>query len=240
MLVQLTDSISVFNGDCVQLVAELGASLSAVIEIVDPPYGVTDHEWDRIVPASSWMRGRGTVAFAAEPYATHLITTAPQPFMYDQVWVKNCTSNHMNASRQPLRRHERVLVFGAPPYTPQKRKRSARELARLNKVQREKYQERNPDTVLEFDSVNCRSGERTAHPSQKPIELLDHLVRTYTLPGDTIFDPFMGSGTTAVAVLRVGEGRKFIGAELNPEFYALTVERIRRGVRAISNGEEAR
>lgn len=233
--------IRLYNGNCADLFApdEAGVyEFERAIEITDPPYGVTDHEWDTVVEASVWMFGRGCIAFAAEPYANHLLNTATLPFQHDEVWVKNCTSNHMNASRQPLRRHERVLVFGSPPYNPQMRARTAKELARLNKEQRKTMQLRNPDTVLDFESVNCRSGARTSHPSQKPIELVEYLVRTYSNPGDLIVDPFTGSGTTAIAVLRAG-GRRFLGAELSVEFYDLAVARIIAGIEAILRGEEA-
>ncbi len=234
-------TISLFHGDCADLFRRtVGMERRArIIQITDPPYGVTGHDWDTVVEAHVWMFGRGCVAFASEPYANHLINTATLPFQHDEVWVKNCTSNHMNASRQPLRRHERVLVFGSPPYNPQMRKRTAKELSKLNKEQRESMQLRNPDTVLDFASVNCRSGARTAHPSQKPIELVEYLVRTYSNPGDLIIDPFSGSGTTAIAVLRAGEGRAFLGAELFAEFYDLAVARITAGIEAISRDEEA-
>jgi len=218
---EAVDMVTLICGDCVDALASLeGAGLV----ITDPPYGVTDHEWDNVVPTSKWMVGPGAVVTATSPYLHHLQSTAPLPFKYDCVWVKNTTSNALNAARQPLRRHELVGVFGALPYNPQKRKRSAKEMSRLNAEQRKTMAYANPDSVIEIEAVNNRSGERTSHPSQKPVALFEYLVATYTNPGDTVIDPFMGSGTTGVACMRLG--RRFIGIERDPAYFVLATERI--------------
>jgi site-specific DNA-methyltransferase (adenine-specific) len=137
------------------------------------------------------------------------------------VWVKNCVSNAMNATRMPMRRHERVLVFGDYEWNPQKRKRSAGEMARLNQKQRETMQWATPDTVLEYESVNCRHGERTPHPSQKPVPLMEYLIKSFT--AGVICDPFAGSGSTLVAAKRTG--RHVIGFELEERFCELAARR---------------
>ena len=209
------------HADCRDVLA--GISEPFVI-ISDPPYGVTDHMWDVVVPAREWMCGAGAVVTASEPYATALITEAPVRFRYDLVWVKNCVSNAMNAAKMPMRRHERVLVFGDVAYNPQKRQRTAKELSRLNSEQRKTMQWANPDSVIEIDAVNNRSGERTSHPSQKPVALLEYLIKTFTNPGDLVVDPFMGSGTTGVAC--GSTGRRFIGIERDADFFALATARI--------------
>jgi len=95
-------------------------------------------------------------------------------------------------------------------------------MKRLNKRQRETMRFATPDTVLEFDSVNCRSGERTEHPSQKPVELMRYLVDTFTT--GTVCDPFMGSGTTGLACIRTG--RKFIGIEKDARFFETARKRL--------------
>ncbi len=205
----------VITGDCLEVMRGMeDGSVDAVV--TDPPYGVTDHSWDVPVNSAEWMIAKSAVAFSCEPYSTALINENALPFRFDYVWVKNCASNHFNAHRAPMRRHERVLVFGEYKYNPVMRKRSAEEMSRLNARQREKYPEVYPDTILDFNSVNCRSGDRTAHPSQKPAELMEHLIRTHTDEGDTILDPFCGSGTTGVACIRTG--RNFIGIEINEEY----------------------
>ena len=217
VVVRLSDSITVIRGDCRDV---LPVECDAVV--TDPPYGVTDHEWDKVIPAVEWMRAACCVATASEPFATALIGQAPLPFRFDCVWVKNCCSNAMNAKRMPLRRHERVLIFGDYAWNPKKRERTPDEMKRLNKRQRETMRFATPDTVLEFDSVNCRSGERTEHPSQKPVELMRYLVDTFTT--GTVCDPFMGSGTTGLACIRTG--RKFIGIEKDARFFETARKRL--------------
>lgn len=211
--------VTLYLGDCVELKPR------ADIVITDPPYGVTDHDWDVIVEPSEWMTARGAIATATEPFATRLITSSVLPFKYDCVWVKNCVTNAMNAGRMPMRRHERVLVFGEYTWNPQKRKRSAGEMARLNKEQRQSMAYASPDTVMEFASVNCRSGERQPHPSQKPVELMSWIISNFTSDDEAVLDPFMGSGTTGIACIRTG--RRFVGIEKDPTHYATALKRIK-------------
>jgi predicted RNA methylase len=222
LVVRLSDSVTIIHGDCRDV---LPVECDAVV--TDPPYGVTDHEWDTVVPAAAWMRAACCVATASEPFATVLIGQAPIPFRFDCVWVKNCCSNPMNAKRMPLRRHERVLVFGDYAWNPRKRERTADEMKRLNRKQRETMRFSTPDSVLEFDSVNCRSGERTSHPSQKPVELMQYLVETFTT--GTVCDPFMGSGSTGIACIRTG--RKFIGIEKDARYFEIARARLENELR---------
>lgn len=217
MRIETIGNATLYHADCVEILARL----SADIVVTDPPYGVTGHPWD--VPVDPVWMIAGAVCFAAEPYATRLINSAPLPFKYDLVWKKNTCTTYQSGS-QPARSHERILVFGDVPYFPQKRARSAHEMQRLNKTQRETYGLANPMSVLEFDAVNNQSGERTPHPSQKPVDLMEWLVLSYTSQDMRIFDPFMGSGSTGVACARLG--RSFVGVERNAEFFEMACERI--------------
>jgi site-specific DNA-methyltransferase (adenine-specific) len=207
-----------YLGDC----REILPTISADAIVTDPPYGVTDHAWDVVVHPRDWMAAPCAIATASEPYATQLITQSPLPFRFDFVWVKNCASNAMNAKLMPMRRHERVLLFGDYAYNPQKRRRTTDELKRLNATQRQTMEFASPDSVLEFDSVNSRSGEREPHPSQKPVDLIQYLVLSLT--AGTVCDPFAGSGTTGVACANLG--RSFIGIEREREFFDIACERI--------------
>lgn len=212
--------VTLYHGDCRELVPELlDYALHSIV--TDPPYGVTDHEWDEVVSPEEWMRTKCAVVTASEPYATQLINSAPMKFVFDCVWVKNYASNRWAVEMQPMRRHERVLVFGDYSWNPQKRKRSAEEMARLNQKQRETMEWANPDSVLEFDIVNCRSGERTEHPSQKPVPLMEYLIKSFT--AGVICDPFTGSGSTLVAAKRIG--RHAIGFERDERFCELAARR---------------
>lgn len=223
-------TVTLYHGDCLEL---LPVDCEAIV--TDPPYGIIekavgcwendkDKPWDKVVSAKDWMCSPCCISTAAEPYATELINTAPLKFRFDCVWVKNCVSNAVNAKKMPMRRHERVLVFGDYAWNPIKRQRTQEEMKRLNKQQRLMYQYANPDTILEFESVNARSGERTEHPSQKPVELMQYLVSVFT--SGTICDPFMGSGSTGVACVR--EGRDFIGVESDAKYFKIAVDRIKR------------
>lgn len=213
---------TLYLGDCREIAPNVPG---ANIVITDPPYGVTDHEWDVPIEPDLWMLAPGCLSFAAEPFTSELIYAARRlPFRYDLVWAKNTASNAMNAKIRPLREHEQILVFGDMPYFPQKRKRSMGELLRLNAQQRESMEYASPGSVLHFEAVNNRSGNRTSHPSQKPVDLMRWLVKTYSEPSALILDPFMGSGTTGVACIL--EERRFVGIELNAAYFDLACERI--------------
>jgi site-specific DNA-methyltransferase (adenine-specific) len=223
-------TVTLYCGDCHDL---LPIEADAVVS--DPPYGMIskpigcwEHDkpkdWDVTVPAAVWMRSRVAVVTASEPYATQLITESPLPFRFDLVWVKNCVTNAVNANKMPMRRHERVLVFGDYVWHPIERHRTSDEMKRLNKQQRQTMAMASPDSVLEIDAVNNRSGDRTEHPSQKPVRLMETLITQFT--DGTILDPFMGSGTTGVACIRTG--RNFIGVEKDERYFEIAVERIRR------------
>jgi len=126
----------------------------------------------------------------------------------------------------PMRRHERVLIFGDFAWHPQKRKRTINEMKRLNSAQRVKYAEIAPDSVLEFDSVNCRSGSRTMHASQKPVELMCYILQSFT--DGTILDPFAGSGTTGRAAKDLQ--RKCTMIELEERYCEIAANRCRQEV----------
>ncbi|WP_386681895.1 DNA-methyltransferase [Loktanella sp. R86503] len=212
-----------YQGDSAAILPLLGR-VDAVV--TDPPYGVTDHAWDVVVAPSNWMVAKGAIVTASEPYATQLIMSSPLQFQHDLVWVKNCASNHFNARKMPMRRHERILAFGDVAFNPIKRKRSALEISRLNATQRETMAFASFDSILEIESVNSRSSDRTTHPSQKPVALMEILTRVFTNSTDVILDPFMGSGTTGVACVNLG--RSFIGIEKDADYFNIAVSRIQK------------
>jgi site-specific DNA-methyltransferase (adenine-specific) len=221
------DGITIYHGDCRGRPIDTRA-----VVITDPPYGVTDHGWDVVVPAHEWMHGAACVATATEPYATHLINTAPLRFRYDLVWEKNTASNAFNAKDMPMRMHERVLIFGVPHYTPLKRQRTPVEMSRLNAGQRKRYPDAHPSSVLRFEAINNRNTLRV-HPSQKPVELMDWLVRSFTAD-NLIVDPFMGSGTTLVAAYRAG--RRAIGIEIEERYCEIAAKRLAQAVLPLGVG----
>jgi site-specific DNA-methyltransferase (adenine-specific) len=217
------DGIDIYLGDCRDILPTF-PDKSFDLVLTDPPYGITDNDWDKPVDANIWMIARGAVITASEPYATNVILTAPLQFKYDCVWVKNCTSNAFNVDYMPLRRHERILIFGEMEWHPVRRKRTSKEMRRLNRKQRIYMGFANPDTILDFDSVNCRASKRTEHQSQKPVELFIYLAKSYSGSLQSILDPFMGSGTTLVAAKQLG--RKAVGIEIEEKYCEIAVKRL--------------
>lgn len=170
-----------------------------------------------------------------------IVMTASQPFTsvigasnigmlrYSWVWQKSAATGHLNAKRMPMKNHEDVLVFYSkqPTYNPQGLKDFGQVVRRGNnggcygKSGTENVQDKTgyPRTIQTF-----RSEGRTVHPTQKPVALMEYLIKTYTNEGDTVLDFTMGSGTTGVAC--VNTGRNFIGIELDPDYFAIAEKRI--------------
>ena len=211
--------------------------------LCDPPYGTTDCAWDEVLPFDLlWaeydrvLKPNGAaVLFSAQPFTTQLIASNRKAFRYCWYWLKNQPTGFTYARFQPMRRVEDVCVFykKMPTYNPQglieiekprarRKQKPTRESIYKTDTLLKEYTPRfknYPKNVLQFD---C---ERGYHPTQKPVPLLEYLVRTYTNEGDTVLDNCMGSGSTGVAVQRVG-GRNFIGIEQNPVYFEIAQKRI--------------
>lgn len=228
-------------GDCLDVMADWpDGCVDAVI--ADPPYGSTRNAWDAVVPVEPMWRELGRVCRGAivltaiQPFSSILVASRPDWFRHEWVWHKNKASGHLNASRAPLRAHETILVFGraAVPYFPQMTEghkpgnfARRRTFADSYGAQRETTYggrtTRYPRSVLDVPVLNNDSPERV-HPTQKPVELMDYLVRTYTEPGQTVLDFCMGSGSTGVAALTCG--RKFIGIEKEADIFDIALRRL--------------
>jgi site-specific DNA-methyltransferase (adenine-specific) len=232
-----------FEGDCLDILPTIAdGSIDAVI--ADPPYGTTACKWDSVIPLGPmWeqlkrvIKPRGAIVlFAAQPFTSALVMSNAGWFRYSWVWRKNKGTGHLNAPKMPLRAHEDIVVFGdsSVSYAPQMRpgdpyQRLNCSRAALNKGTFGKTNEshstvnmdgaRYPLSVIDFSVV-----ERTDHPTQKPVDLMRYLIRTYTNAGETVLDFCYGSGTTGVAALQ--EGRNFVGMEKDAGYYALGVTRI--------------
>ncbi len=229
-------------GDCLDVLRGMEAgSVDAVI--TDPPYGTTACKWDSVIPlAPMWaelkrvIKPRGAIVlFAAQPFTSALVMSNAGWFRYEIIWHKTCLTNFFHVKRQPARMHENILVFYGqqPTYNPQMVEGKPYTDTRTKKDRLENYHQRvtqkvdiinqgtrYPGTVALFSNNN--SGN--VHPTQKPVDLLRYLIRTYTNAGETVLDFTMGSGTTGVAALQ--EGRRFIGIELDPQYYAIAERRI--------------
>ena len=222
------------QGDCLNLMQTLPDN-SVDMVLCDLPYGTTQNKWDSVIPFEDlWAQYRrvctGTIVLtAAQPFTSALVMSAPHLFRYEWVWSKVRLVGHLNAKRRPMQAHESALVFSknVPPYFPQGltpcRKVNKRSTSGSNygKAGTENIAEWTgyPRSVIEFD----HDGEKH-HPTQKPVALMEYLIRTYTNEGDMVLDNTMGSGTTGVAC--VNTNRRFIGIEKDPMYFDIATRRI--------------
>ena len=223
--------------DCLEGMKHIpDGSIDAII--CDLPYGTTACAWDSIIPFDQlWeqykriiKRGAPIVLFAQQPFASVLGMSNLPWFKYEWIWEKDNSTGFLHANQMPLKIHENILVFykELPTYNPQGVVANKRKVRRghlgdnyLHSTSDE-YQsefENYPKDLLQFDK-----DQDAFHPTQKPVDLLRYLIRTYSNEGDTILDNCMGSGTTAVACIK--EKRHFIGFELNKEYFDKACKRI--------------
>lgn len=242
--------ISLLHGDCLERMEEIPDG-SVDMVLCDLPYGTTACSWDSIIPLTDlWGQYRrvtrtdgAIVLTAAQPFTTVLAASNLDQFCYTMVWNKFFAGNFVQAKRMPLRTHEDVLVFcrsgKLPRYFPQMIAREKpikkggnkqskaipirqTETAEAFTKEKKSYNTKNPITILDYS--NRGAGDRGQHPTQKPVDLLRYLIRTYTLPGETVLDNTMGSGSTAIAAVR--EGRSFIGIEMDESYFQTAKARV--------------
>jgi DNA modification methylase len=242
--------IDLRKGDCLELMKDLpDKSIDAII--ADLPYGITKCKWDTIIPFDKlWEQyeriindNGAIVLFGSQPFTSMLIMSNLKWFKYEWIWKKNTGSGFATAKYMPMKYHEHILVFGRGRinYYPIPTKRNSEE-----SINRSKYainvckdntsnhipmkrfktiydsETKSPESVLEFKSVpNARN---KIHPTQKPVELIEYLIKTYTNEGETVLDNTMGSGTTGVACINTN--RNFIGMELDDKYFEIAEKRI--------------
>ncbi|ATQ79153.1 cytosine methyltransferase [Massilia violaceinigra] len=225
-------------------------SASVDLILCDLPYGTTACAWDSVIPfAPLWAEYKriakkdvAIVLTATQPFTTALIWSNIDAFSYEWIYEKTNPKGFLNAKRRPLTAHESILVFsyGKPPYYPQKwtipdHLRTKRKHA-TSKTAGEVYGARDlvrwdddgsrfPTSVIGFSNRVGR-GENF-HPTQKPVEMMEYLIKTYTEPGQIVMDNCMGSGTTGVAAKRCG--RKFVGFEQKKSYFEIACARIEQG-----------
>lgn len=234
--------LTLMRGDCLEKMKEL-PDCSIDMVLTDPPYGTTACKWDSVLPFDKMWTEINRVAkpeaaivlFGSQPFTTMLISSNIKMFKYNWIWEKNRPTNFPNAKRRPLTGHEEIMVFmkSKLKYYPQKSKGhqptnsakgKSRHLIYNGKFNTRDYAggdtERFPKTILKF---NC---ERGFHPTQKPVPLLEYLIKTYTLESETVLDFTMGSGSTGVACKNLN--RHFIGIEKDETYFNIANERTNR------------
>jgi site-specific DNA-methyltransferase (adenine-specific) len=224
------------QGDCLERMKEIGDGTVDMV-LTDPPYGATACKWDSVITLEPmWEHlervikpGGAIVMTASQPFTTVLIASNMKLFKYCWYWKKNRATGVLNAKKQPLREVEEVCVFNVKKYIPQglievnqpsrnSRKDYDNYGAGTCKSYTQKYTNY-PRQILEFDSV-----QRTIHSTQKPVELMEYLIKTYTKEGDVVLDFAMGSGTTGVAAKNTN--RNFVGIELDKAYFEIARSRI--------------
>lgn len=234
------------QGDCFELMRGV-PDRSIDLVLTDPPYNSTALAWDQqpIDLVEFWgqikrvLKPTGAVVLTAyQPFTSILVTSNPTWFKYPWVWKKTRKSSFLNVKYQPLREHEDILVFapgratnGSRPaitFNPQgviicqpKKKRGKPISGSVRSTTKDFISNltKFPSTILEFDSVI-----NPDHPTQKPLALFEYLIKTYTNPGATILDPFVGSGTSAHAAFNTG--RDFICFEFDLKYWSMAIKRL--------------
>ena len=233
---------TIFNEDCLVGMKRIpDNSVDAII--CDLPYGTTACKWDSVIPFEPlWEQYKrvtkpnaAIVLFGQEPFSSMLRMSNIAWFRYDWIWDKVTATGMNNAKSQPMREHEVISVFSKVKaiYNPQMEKMEKGRTYKCYKASdvnpltyydgkirttNEKY----PKSILRFSNADHTNRH---HPTQKPVDLIAYLIRTYSNEGEIVLDNCMGSGTTAIAAMR--EHRHFIGFELNKEYYDKACERIR-------------
>lgn len=238
--------IQLMHGDCLERMREIPDGSVDMI-FADLPFGTTDCAWDVVIPlAPMWEQfhrvakeNAAIVLFSDEPFTCQLISSNIKEFRYKWIWDKMKGSNFANAKKMPMKSHVEICVFykKLPTYNPQwwyskpyrtrarMRAKDVDVLANGGAVK--KYRpstESRDDKRYPLSIIKVPRDTDRIHPTQKPVKLLEYLIRTYTREGDVVLDPCMGSGSTGLAAANTG--RSFIGIELDDEYYDMALGRI--------------
>ena len=233
-------SINLMQGDCLERMKEIPDG-SVDMVLTDPPYGTTACKWDTVIDLPlMWeqlkrvIKPNGAIVlFGSEPFSSILRCSNIKDYKYDWVWQKQQGTGHLNSKVQPLRCTENLSVFYKKQckYIPQMDGSEKRTVKRNGKkssneiygshieVKESHYKGRFPVNLIKE-----KTPKNGLHPTQKPVALMEYLIRTYTNEGETVLDFTMGSGTTGVAAKNTG--RKFIGIELDKEYFKIAARRI--------------
>ena len=240
-----TENLWLMHGNCLDRMKEIPDSSISMI-LADPPYQMTQNSWDSIIPLDQmWaelkrvIKPNGAIVlFGAQPFTSKLVCSNIEWFKYDWIWRKPKGTGHLNAKKQPMRDKEDVIVFYAkqPTYNPQfgtgkpYKDKACKDHASKSSMtesyggytnfRNDNEGKRYPKQVLEFGVVERGS----IHPTQKPVALLEYLIKTYTNEGETLLDFSHGSGSTGVASLNTG--RKYIGIEMDDHYFNISKDRI--------------
>ena len=232
----VTSEYSLLFGDCLERMKEIPSG-SVDLILTDPPYGTTACKWDSVIPFEPmWQELKriikpngAIVLFGSEPFSSALRMSNIKQYKYDWVWKKRAV-NFLNAKKQPLREVENILVFNSLVYNPQGLIYSPKVNKRSNSTETNgahglsnlSEYTNYPKNILEFKN------ERGLHPTQKPVPLLEYLIKTYTKEGEMVLDFTCGSCSTGVACLNTN--RRFVGVEMEEKYFDIGVNRMQESI----------
>lgn len=239
--------MQLLHGDCLELLQNIPDKSIDMI-LTDPPYGITACKWDSVIPfAPMWeqlnriIKDNGAIVlFGSEPFSSALRMSNIKYFKYDWIWEKEQGANFMLCKYQPYKVHEIVSVFSKSKhnYFPQMtdgkpyisgKGTSGDITGNVKKIQTKNDGKRYPRSIQKF----CTGKSKSKHPTQKPVALLEYLIKTYTLENETVLDFTMGSGSTGVAC--VNTNRDFIGIELDDKYFNIAKDRIEKAKKEVQN-----
>ena len=236
--------VELYQGDCLKIMKQIPDN-SIDMVLCDLPYGTTQCKWDIIIPFDELWKQYNRIAkenaaivlFGTEPFSSYLRLSNIKDYRYDIIWDKIKGTGFLNAKKQPMRNHENISIFYKKQctYNPQKtighilkqtcrKKESQTDVyGTLTKDNYYSSTERYPRSIQIFSTDTQLSA---LHPTQKPVKLLEYLIKTYTLENETVLDNCMGSGSTGIACKNLN--RNFIGIELDEYYFKLAKERIEK------------
>jgi len=234
----------IYQGDCLELMKEI-EDKSVDLILCDLPYGVTQNEADEVIDLPKlWeqykriIKDDGTIVLTAQqPFTTDLINSNREMFKYELIWNKELPSGFLNANRQPLRVHENILIFykSLGTYNPQKFKGNKNHSKGSMKTDvnnnygiygkvdntEELGEMKHPQSIISFMKPHP---SKAKHPTEKPVELAEWIIQSYSNEGDLILDNCIGTGWTAIACKKFN--RNFIGIDLNKDYILIAEERL--------------
>ena len=239
-------------GECIEEMKKIEKESIDMI-LCDLPYGTTQCSWDSIIPFKElWeqyeriIKLNGAIVLtAAQPFTSSLVMSNIKLFRYSLVWEKSKSTGYLNSKKMPMRAHEDILVFykKLPTYNPQMvqgtpyDKGIAHRPTEVYSEQKGQIHVKNENGLRYPRSVQyfktAESEGKVYHPTQKPISMFEWLIKTYSNENDMILDNCLGAGTTAIAALRTN--RKYIGIEINQEYYDISNERLKQEINKLSS-----
>lgn len=243
------NNIQLYQGDCLEIMKQIPDKSIDMI-LCDLPYNTTSCKWDKLIPVEQlWneyeriIKDDGAIVlFGTEPFSSKMRLSNEKLYKYDYKWIKSKVGNFLNAKNSPMKKYEDIMVFSKGTiangskrlmkYYPQGLIEVNRECSNKGKSRKgttiEDRPSRQGNYVQKFtnypNNILNFNSEDGLHPTQKPVALLEHLIKTYTNENEIVLDNCMGSGSTGVACLNTN--RKFIGIELDEKYFEIAKNRI--------------